>query len=251
MNSEPALQGIPTIVTGASRGIGAAIAIRLAALGAAVALGYRRDAAAATAVAKSILADGGQALPVQADVSDPAGVETLFAAVEAEMGAVGILVNNAAVHRGGRVQSFSLDDWNDVLATGLTGAFLCCSRAVPGMIERGGGRIINLSSVVGLNGFPGDSAYAAVKSGILGLTKSLALELAGDHISVNAVVPGFVDTDMTRALDPKVLNRVISSIPSRRMATIHEIADTVAFLASGPSYMTGAHVVIDGGWTLG
>ena len=237
-------------MTGASRGIGAAIAARLAAAGAPVALVYRSDEDAAVKVAKDIQASGGRALAVRADVSRPDKVDAAFAAVEAEFGSARILVNNAAVHRGGRVQALSLDDWNAVVATGLTGAFLCCRRAVPGMIEQGGGRIINVSSVVGLNGFPGDAAYASVKAGLLGLTKSLALELARDGISVNAVVPGFVGTDMTRALDPKLLDRVIDSIPHRRMATTDEVADSVAFLATGPDYITGSNVVVDGGWTL-
>jgi 3-oxoacyl-[acyl-carrier protein] reductase len=244
------LDDVSVVVTGGSRGIGAAIAGRLAAAGAQVAIAYRSDDRAADEVAKAIEAHGGRALPVRADVSDPDAVDALFATVEAELGPVGVLVNNAAVHRGGRVQILSLDDWNAVVATGLTGAFLCSRRAIPGMIERGGGRIVNVSSVVGLNGFPGDTAYASVKAGLLGMTKSLALELARDNVSVNAVVPGFVDTDMTQALDPNVLARVIASIPKRRMATIEEVADGVAFLATGPAYVTGTNLVIDGGWTL-
>jgi 3-oxoacyl-[acyl-carrier protein] reductase len=238
------------VVTGASRGIGAAIAARLAVEGTPVAIVYRSDEDGATAVAKAIEGLGGRALPVRGDISVPEDVDSLFELVEAELGPVGVLVNNAAVHRGGRVQKLSLEDWNAVLDTGLTGAFLCCRRAVPGMIDLGGGRIVNISSVVGLNGFPGDSAYASAKAGLIGLTRSLALELARDGISVNAVVAGFVDTDMTRALQPKVLDRVIATVPLGRTATTDEVADTVAFLATGPGYVTGSNVVIDGGWTL-
>ncbi|HVW32615.1 MAG TPA: 3-oxoacyl-ACP reductase FabG [Acidimicrobiia bacterium] len=250
MDTERTLQGVPAVVTGASRGIGAAVASRLAGAGAPVAVVYKSDGDGAAAVVRAIEAAGGTALARRADVADPDEVEALFSTVEAAFGPVGLLVNNAGLHRGGRVQNLALEDWNAVVATGLTGTFLCCRRAVPPMIGRGGGRIVNLSSVVGINGFPGDSAYGAVKAGVIGLTKSLALELARDGISVNAVAPGFVDTDMTRALDPKVLDRVVGSIPQRRMATIDEIADTVTSLATGPGYVTGTTVVIDGGWTL-
>lgn len=239
-----------TVVTGASRGIGAAIARRLARQGAPVVVGYRSDADGAAAVARAIESDGGCALPVQADVSVAADVETLFATVEARFGPAGVLVNNAAVHRGGRVQKLSLEDWSAVLDTGLTGAFLCCRRAVPGMIEQRAGRIVNISSVVGLNGFPGDTAYSAAKAGLLGLTRALALEVAAQGISVNSVVPGFVDTDMTRALEPKVLDRLIQSVPARRTASVDEVAEAVEFLITGPSYVTGTSIVIDGGWVL-
>ncbi len=240
----------PIVVTGGSRGIGAACAMRLARAGTPVAFTYLTDVAAANRIAADIEAEGGTALPVRADVGNPEDIESLFDVVESHFGPAAVLINNAAVHRGGRAHTLSLQDWNAVLAAGLTGAFLCCRRAIPAMIERGGGRIINVSSVIGRNGFAGDSAYASAKAGLVGLTKSLALELARDGISVNAVLPGFVDTDMTRALEPKVLDRVLASIPKRRMGTVDEIAAAVEYLAYGPSYVTGSSLVIDGGWTI-
>jgi 3-oxoacyl-[acyl-carrier protein] reductase len=244
------LRDVPAVVTGGSRGIGAAVAARLAGLGAPVALIYRRDDEAAASVAAEIESAGGTALPLRADVSSPADVDALFHAVEAKLGPVGVLINNAAVHRAGRIQTLDVADWQAVIDTGLTGAFPCCRRAVPGMLERGGGRIVNVSSVIGLNGFPGDAAYASAKAGLLGLTRALALELAQAGVSVNAVVPGFVDTDMTRALEPRVLDRIVNSVPMGRTASTEEVAETVAFLVAGPAYVTGTNVVIDGGWTL-
>jgi 3-oxoacyl-[acyl-carrier protein] reductase len=250
MTTPGPLEQIPAFVTGGSGGIGAAVARELAALGAPVAVGYRYRAAEAEQVVAGIVANGGSAIAVGGDVSDETQVEQIFARIEAELGPVGVLVNNAGAHRGGRVQKLSLADWRTVLDGCLTSAFLCARRVTAGMAERRWGRIINVTSVVGINGFPGDSAYASAKAGMIGLTKALALELARDGIAVTAVAPGFVDTDMTRALDPRVLERIECTIPSRRQATVEEIAQTVAFLAGGPDYITGAVIVVDGGWTL-
>jgi 3-oxoacyl-[acyl-carrier protein] reductase len=240
----------PAFVTGASRGIGAAIARRLGDTGRPVAIGFRDRADDAERVVRGITERGGSAMCVQADVSDENQVERAFLDIESELGPVGVLVNNAGVHRGGLVHRLGLDDWRAVLDGSLTSAFLCARRAAPPMIERGWGRIVNVTSVVGLNGFPGDAAYAAAKAGLTGMTKALALELARHHISVNAVAPGFVDTDMTRELTPSVVESVQRSIPLRRQATADEIAQAVEFLVAGPEYVTGAVVVIDGGWTI-
>lgn len=250
MRQAGSLNGIPAFVTGGSRGIGAAIAQNLAAAGAAVAIGYRNRAAQAEQVAASITTAGGTAICVAGDVSDEDEVDQAFARIEAELGPVGILVNNAGAHRGGRVQKLALDDWRLVHNASLTSAFLCARRAVPLMIERRRGRIINVTSVVGLNGFPGDAAYASAKAGLIGLTKALALELAREQITVTAVAPGFVDTEMTRGLAPSVLARIEGTIPAHRQATADEIAQTVGFLAAGPDYITGTVIVVDGGWRI-
>jgi 3-oxoacyl-[acyl-carrier protein] reductase len=244
------LDGTVSMVTGGSRGIGAAIARHLGALGSAVGVVYKRDGAAAADIVAAMEEAGISALSVQADIADAGGVDRAFTDVEERLGPIGILVNNAGLHRGGRIAALAVEDWQAVLDTNLTGPFLCCRRAVPKMIERGGGRILNVSSVVGLNGFPGDSAYASVKAGLIGLTRALALELAGDGISVNALAPGFVDTEMTRGLRPHVLDRVVSSIPAG-----HQVSSGVGHLvdcglAAGPSYLTGATLVVDGGWSI-
>jgi 3-oxoacyl-[acyl-carrier protein] reductase len=244
------LAGVPAVVTGGSRGIGAAVSRTLAALGAPVAVVYRSDAEAAEKVVAGIEADGGRAEAFRADVSSWPEVDDLCCRVEAQLGAPGILVNNAGIHRGGRVQSLPLEDWDAVIATDLTGAFLCARRVVPGMIERQWGRIVNVSSTIGLKGFPGDAAYASAKAGLIGLTKAMALELAPTGVTVNALCPGFVETDMTGNLPARSLERVNADIPLGRMGDPDEIADAVAFLVAGPRYMTGAAVVLDGGWIL-
>lgn len=244
------LDGIPIFVTGGSGGIGSAIARRLASRGGLIAIGYHSNEIPARAIAEEIMSSGGRAICVAADVSDEHQVDQAFARIEAELGPVGVLVNNAGVHRGGRISKLTSADWHCVVDSSLTSAFICTRRAVPSMTEIKQGRIINITSVIGLNGFPGDAAYAAAKSGIIGFTKALALELARDGVLVNAVAPGFVDTEMTRNLDPQVLQRIEQTIPARRQATVEEIAQTVEFLASGPEYITGSVTVVDGGWTI-
>jgi 3-oxoacyl-[acyl-carrier protein] reductase len=244
------LAGIPAVVTGASRGIGTAVAQTLAGLGAAVAVVYRSDEEAAAKVVAGIEADGGRAIALRCDVTSLPDVDELFRRVESEYGPPGVLVNNAGIHRGGRVQSIDPSDWDLVIRTDLTGAFYCARRAVPGMIERQWGRIVNVSSTVGIKGFPGDCAYAAAKAGLLGLTRAMALELAPAGVLVNALAPGFVDTDMTRVLSDRALERANRAIPLGRQADPQEIADAVAFLVAGPGYLTGSTLVLDGGWTL-
>jgi 3-oxoacyl-[acyl-carrier protein] reductase len=250
MAAQRSLDGVTAVVTGASRGIGAATARRLAEAGASVAVVYRRGAQEAEKVVAGIEDAGGRANAFACDIASCGDVDRMIGAVEAELGPVGVLVNNAGIHRGGRIQNLSVDDWNAVIATDLTGAFLCSRRVVPGMIERQFGRIVNVASVVGINGFPGDSAYAAAKAGLLGLTRALALELAPHGIVVNALAPGFVDTEMTQRLSDKARTRTNEAIPLGRQADCDEVAEAIAFLATGPDYVTGSTLTVDGGWTL-
>jgi NAD(P)-dependent dehydrogenase (short-subunit alcohol dehydrogenase family) len=248
---EHPLAGIPAVVTGASRGIGAATARALAGRGAPVAVVSRHNGEEAAKVVAGIEADGGRAVAVACDVAAWDDVDRMVATVEDAFGApVGILVNNAGIHRAGRVHRLPLEDWDAVISVDLTGAFLCTRRVVPGMIARQFGRIVNISSVIGVNGFPGDCAYAAAKAGLLGFTRALALELAPSGITVNALAPGFVETDMTRALSGNVAARTTEAVPLGRQATSDEIAEAVVFLTAGPAYVTGSTLTVDGGWTL-
>jgi 3-oxoacyl-[acyl-carrier protein] reductase len=237
-------------VTGGSRGIGAAAAERLGRAGKPIAVGYITNADQAQNVVDLIVGSGGTAIAVQADVSNAEEVERAFDEIERSLGPVGILVNNAGIHRGGYIRELSLDDWRTVLDTSLTGSFLCSRRAVTGMIELGGGRIVQMSSVIGIKGFAGDVAYSAAKAGAIGLAKALALELARFGISVNAIAPGFVDTDMTRSLTSSIVERIDRTIPARRWASPDEIAAAIEFLATGPAYITGTVITVDGGWTI-
>jgi 3-oxoacyl-[acyl-carrier protein] reductase len=198
----------------------------------------------------AVEAAGGRAVAVAGDVASWDDVDRMVGAVEDALGPVGVLVNNAGIHRAGRVHRLAVADWDAVIATDLTGAFLCTRRVVPGMLERRSGRIVNVSSVIGQNGFPGDCAYAAAKAGLLGFTRALALELAPAGVTVNAVAPGFVETDMTRALSESARARTNRAIPLGRQAGAEEIADAVAFLVTGPGYVTGSTLTVDGGWSL-
>lgn len=243
------LQGRTAFVTGASRGIGAAIARRLGSVGARVAVGYRTGADAAQAVSDDIVRSGGVAVPIKGDISVEAEVDLAFRSVEQELGPVEILVNNAANHIGGRTQELLTSDWHAVLDGSLTGAFLCTRRALPCMLAGNWGRIVNVTSVVGLNGYPGDAAYASAKAGLLGLTRAVALEHARHGITVNAIAPGFVSTDLVANFGAAFHDRVTNAVPLSRFATPLEVADAVVLLLAG-AYTTGATLVVDGGWSL-
>lgn len=245
MNGGAAAAGSPTgtwVVTGASRGIGRAIAERALAGGHRVALLARSPsvvgAAAATGAAEK------SALGLEADVTDPASVARAVDAVVSAWGGIDVLVNNAGLHRGGRVERLAPEDWNDVIATNLT-APLTVTRAVLPHMEAGG-VIVNIGAVVGFRGFPGDAPYGAAKAGLAGLTRVLAVELAPRGIRVNLVVPGFVETEMTGELSERARRRVIDRIPLGRVGTATEIAEVVAWVAAS-SYMTGSVVATDGG----
>ncbi len=240
------------LVTGASRGIGRAIAIGLAREGLAVAINYHSRPDAAEEVLKTIEAAGGEALICKADVSKDEAVKSTVDQIVQKWGHIDVLVNNATLHRGGRIQTLSHEDWNTVITSALSGAFHCCRYIVPLMMERRWGRIINLSSYVGLHGFPGDTAYGTAKAGMIGFALSLAKEVASKGITVNVVVPGFVPTDMTGGLfDTKEkLDRELQKIPIHRPGKPEEIADMVNFLVQRGEYITGTVIRVDGGLAM-
>ena len=237
------------LVTGSSRGIGKAIALDLANQGADIVVNYRSRPDAAEEVADEIRGMGRQALVIEADVADDRQVKTMVDRAVHEFGGIDILVNNAALHRGGRVQNIAREDWDLVINAALNGAFHCCRYIVPMMVEKRWGRIINISSPAGVHGSPGDTAYGSAKAGLIGFTKSLARETATRGITVNAIVPGFLKTDMTGPLfDTEVrLKRELEGIPMGRPGEPHEIAEVVSFLALKGSYVTGAVIMVDGG----
>jgi 3-oxoacyl-[acyl-carrier protein] reductase len=240
------------LVTGASRGIGRAIAIGLAKEGVSVAVNYQSRRDAAEEVAREITGAGGKAIVVKADVSKDAEVKSMVDQVVEKWGTIDILVNNAATHRGGRIQNLTLEDWGLVISSVLGGAFHCCRHIIPMMVEKKWGRVINLSSYVGLHGYPGDTPYGAAKAGILGLTLSLAKEVSTKGITVNAIVPGFVPTDMTAGLfhTKEKLDLEIQRIPLRRPGKPEEIADMVNFLVFKGEYITGTVLRVDGGLAM-
>ncbi len=237
------------LVTGSARGIGRAIALDLARQGADIVVNYRSRPDAAQEVVEKIREMGRRALPVEADVADENRVKLMVDRAVEELGPIDILVNNAALHRGGRVQSIAPEEWDLVLNVALRGAFNCCRHIVPSMVERRWGRIINISSTAGLHGSPGDTAYGSAKAGLIGFTKSLAKEVARRGITANAVVPGFLHTDMTAPLfgNGERFRREVERIPMGRPGEPHEIAEVVSFLAFKGSYVTGAVILVDGG----
>lgn len=237
------------LVTGASRGIGRAIALELAKDGANLIVNYRLRSEEAESVVKEIEAMGRKAIAIRADVSNEKEVKSMVERTIETFGRIDILVNNAAIHRGGRIQKLSTEDWDIVINSILRGTFNCCRYVIPYMIEKEWGRIINISSDVGLHGFPGDTAYGAAKAGLIGFTKSLAKEVAKKNITVNVVVPGFLRTDMTAPLfnTEEKVQRELSRIPMGRPGRLEEVSSLVSFLAFKGSYITGAVLQVDGG----
>ncbi|MGK0500236.1 MAG: 3-oxoacyl-[acyl-carrier protein] reductase [Oceanicoccus sp.] len=227
------------LVTGASRGIGLEVARRVVAAGERVALLARGEAV--LAVAEEL---GENAFAVQADVSDSISVQAAIDQVLARFGRIDSIVNNAGLHRGGKVGRLALDDWQAVINTNLTGALNVISAARSSLSE--GSSIVNIGAVVGFRGFPGDAAYGASKAGLAGLTRALAIELAGKGITVNLVIPGLVLTDMTAELSDKALESMRKTVPMGRYGEPEEIAEVIEWVARS-RYMTGAFVPVDGG----
>jgi 3-oxoacyl-[acyl-carrier protein] reductase len=241
------LEGKTALVTGASQGIGRACAIELAKTGARVVLAARNEAKLAE-VAGEITAAGGNAHAVTLDVASEESIKTTAKAILAQFGAVEILVNNAGVTRDGLMMRMKRADWDDVINTNLTGAFLLTQAFVSSMLKARWGRIINISSVVARSGQAGQANYAASKAGLIGLTRSLARELASRGITANAVAPGYIETAMTAVLDEKQREAMLSQIPLARPGTDADIAHAVAFLASHEaSYITGHVLDVNGG----
>jgi 3-oxoacyl-[acyl-carrier protein] reductase len=245
------LTGKVALVTGASRGIGAAIACELAARGAAVAVNYAGSAAAAAGIVESIATAGGRALAVQGDVGDPQAAADLVSATLDQLGGLDIVVNNAGITRDGLLVRMSDDDWGAVIGTNLTGVFNVMRACTRHLMKQRSGAIVNVTSVVGLVGNAGQANYAAAKAGVIGLTKSVAKELAPRGIRVNAVAPGFIETDMTAALPDNVRGATVAQIALGRFGAPCDVASAVAFLASDEaSYITGQILAIDGGMTF-
>lgn len=245
------LQGRNALVTGGSRGIGRAICLELARQGANVAVNYAGNSVAAQETVEACLELGVQAIAIQADVSNAAACEAMVKEVISTFGSLHILVNNAGITKDNIALSITEEDFDAVMNTNLKGAFLCCKAVYRPMMRQRYGRIINLSSVVGLRGNAGQANYAASKAGLIGLTKSLAKELASRKVTVNAVAPGFIDTDMTAVLSEQAKTALLQSIPMAHLGAAEDIAHTVAFFASEEAaYITGQVLCVDGGMAI-
>ncbi len=245
------VKGNVALITGGSRGIGRAICLELARRGAAVAVNYAGNSQAAEETVKLCRALGVEAEAFQADVSDPAACDALVTAVKERFGRLDILVNNAGISRDGLLMTAKEEDFTKTLDTNLKGAYFCTRAAAKVMLRQKYGRIVCLSSVVGLRGNPGQTAYAASKAGVLGLVKAAAKELAGRDITVNAVAPGFIETDMTATLPEKARQAMLTTIPKGRPGSSEDVARAVAFFA-GPEcgYITGQVLCVDGGMAV-
>ena len=249
MSSSASLDGQTALVTGASRGIGRAVALALAAEGAEVVVNYASSPEAAEAVVAEIQAKGGSAYALKADVSDEASVDDLIKTLLKRSERIDVLVNNAGITRDGLLMRMKTEDWQAVINLNLTGVFLCTRAVTRPMLKQRSGRIINITSVVGLMGNAGQANYAAAKAGVVGLTRSSAKEMASRGITVNAVAPGFIATDMTKDLEA---DAILSAIPLGRFGSPEQVAGAVRFLAADPAaaYITGQVLQVDGGMVM-
>jgi len=239
------------IVTGGSRGIGRAISLALGAAGHHVVINYAGNEAAAAEALAELQAAGGEGETLRFDVGDSDAVKSAFGEIAKRLGSLDIVVNNAGISRDGLLVRFKDDDWQATLQTNLTGAFNCLRAAARPMMRQRAGRVVNIGSVVAASGSAGQPAYCAAKAGLEGLTRSAARELASRKVTVNCVAPGFVDTDMTRALPEDRRDAILAEVPLGRMATPEEIAATVAFLCGeGGAYITGQVIGVNGGLAM-
>jgi len=244
-------EGRVAIVTGGGRGIGRAIAVRIAREGANVAISYRSNDSAAEETAKAVREAGTKCEVFKGNVASPGDVEALFKGVSDAFGRVDILVNNAGITRDNLMMRMKEDEFDDVLQTNLKGTYLCTRAALRPMVRARWGRIVSMSSVVGLVGNAGQANYAASKAGIIGFTKSVAREVAQRGITVNAVAPGYVETELTGTLPEDVKDRIKARVPMGRFGEAEEVAEVVAFLAGeGAGYVTGQTIAVDGGMTM-
>jgi 3-oxoacyl-[acyl-carrier protein] reductase len=244
-------EGRVAVVTGGGRGIGRAVAVRLANEGANVAISYRSNGTAAEEVAQEVRAAGARCEIFKGDVASPGDVDALFKGVGEAFGPVEILINNAGLTRDNLMMRMKESEFDEVLSTNLKGTYLCTRAALRPMIRARWGRIVNVSSVVGLVGNAGQANYAASKAGIIGFTKSVAREVAQRGITANVVAPGYVETELTSSLSEEVKDRIKGQVPAGRFAEAEEVAEVVAFLAGeGAGYITGQTVAVDGGMTM-
>ena len=236
------------LVTGASRGIGRAISIELAKHGIVVGIGYNRNSKKANEVKEEIIKNGGEAEIFQGSIENFYDAKKVVDDIVDKFGKIDIVVNNAGITHDKTILKMSLEEWLRVMQVNLFGAFYCIKASLEYMIENGWGRIINISSIIALSGNIGQSNYAAAKAGLIGLTKSLALELAPKGITVNAVAPGFIKTEMVAKVPQHILDGIVNSIPAKRLGTAEEVARVVAFLADDSSdYITGQVYSVNGG----